>query len=252
MDPSKYDTAGTPQFHTMSPASNASLPNSSILPTDALLARCWGPIRQEIRAWLQRNAPSLAELYEGAVILLYVNPLPGRVRFISQAVREIRNRLPEVISGMKWPQRLDYKSQLDALAKLWRKNGQSFALEETTPPASPTISINRVLYTTIVDLIQTHEETRLTRNEAAQRLFETMAPENRELRVALRPIMRQWLDVTEWFMGNAHDSGRIDGDCDEPHLQGQFELFEATLYGLVGKFFSTVEELDEILEDTNS
>jgi hypothetical protein len=156
-----------------------------------------------------------------------------------------------VLSGVKGPPRLDYKSRLDALATLWHQNGQSFALEETTPPASPTISINRVLYTTITDLIQTHEETRFTRNEAAQRLFETMAPENRELRVALRPIMRQWLDVTEWFMGNAHDSGRIDEDCDEDHLSGQFELFEATLYGIVGKFFSTVRELDEILEDAN-
>src|SRR5438094_3789110 len=42
---------------------------------------CWTPTRLGLRAWLQRNAPSLAELYEGAVRLMYESPLPGRVRF---------------------------------------------------------------------------------------------------------------------------------------------------------------------------
>ncbi|HEY7494771.1 MAG TPA: hypothetical protein VIH59_27185 [Candidatus Tectomicrobia bacterium] len=108
------------------------------------------------------------------------------------------------------------------------------------------------MYTEISDLIQIHAETRSRPEEAALRLFEAVALENQGLREALRPIIRQWLSVTDWFMGNAHDSGRIDEDCDEHRLQGQFDLFEATLYGLVGQFFSTVGELDEILEDTNS
>jgi hypothetical protein len=59
----------------------------------------WTHARLELQAWLQRNAASLAELYGGAARLVYDTPLPGRVRFVCHAVREIRNRLPDVLSG---------------------------------------------------------------------------------------------------------------------------------------------------------
>src|SRR6266511_1972358 len=108
-----------------------SLPSDTSPSANALLASCWTPVRLEIRSWLSRNAPPLAELYEGAVRLLYVNLLPGRVRFISHAVREIRNRLPGVISGEEGSQYLHYKNRLDDLAKLWHKKGHSFTLEGT-------------------------------------------------------------------------------------------------------------------------
>jgi hypothetical protein len=51
---------------------------------------CWTPRRRELREWLRRNAPSLAELYEGAVSLLFDVPIPGYTRFVAHAVREIR------------------------------------------------------------------------------------------------------------------------------------------------------------------
>ena len=58
----------------------------------------WTPRRVDLRSWLQRNAPSLGELYVGAVLLVFGRPIPGRVRFVAHAVREIRNRLPDVVS----------------------------------------------------------------------------------------------------------------------------------------------------------
>ena len=58
----------------------------------------WTRNRRELLEWLGRNAPLLAELYEGAVSLLYGSRIPGFSRFVSHAVRELRNRLPKVIS----------------------------------------------------------------------------------------------------------------------------------------------------------
>ena len=80
--------------------------------------------RQELCAWMHRNnAASLAELYEGAVRLLFESKLPGRVRLISHAVREIRNRLPVVISGERSNSRLDYTSRVDQISNRWQRNG---------------------------------------------------------------------------------------------------------------------------------
>jgi hypothetical protein len=66
----------------------------------------WTSERLQLKAWLTRNAPSLAELYESAVRLLFEVRLPGYTRFVRHAVRAIRNRLPFVISGIssggKW------------------------------------------------------------------------------------------------------------------------------------------------------
>lgn len=209
----------------------------------------WTRARLELRAWLQRNAPSLAELYEGAVRLAYGMALPGRVRFISHAVREIRNRLPEAISGIKSGIRLDYKSRMDMIGKAWNKH--DFSLGGSIP-STPDVVVPLSFLRLVEQLIKDHEETRERPIEAATRLFEGLAPENQRLRNTLRPTVEQWVQVTGWFMQRAHDSGKGDASYDEDDLRRRFELFEATLGAVSRNFFSTVAELDEILEDANS
>jgi hypothetical protein len=77
---------------------------------------CWTTSRLEIRAWLYEQAPSLAELYEGAVCLIFEKPISGRVRFVAHAVREIRNQLPNYISGGNTGGRLEYKDEVEKLS----------------------------------------------------------------------------------------------------------------------------------------
>lgn len=221
---------------------------------------CWTSRRIELRGWLQRNAPSLAELYEGGVRLISVTPVPGRARLVAHAVREIRNRLPDVISGVKSGALLQYKNRLDALARVWERSGLPVdgSLPDTTvrltgdPPETPDIPIDRRVLLEVAGLVRDHMTVREKPQDAAIRLFEAIAPENRALRDSLLPVIRQWLSITEWFVGRAHDSGQTDADGDETEFRAKFELFESILAALVRGFFSTVRELDEILEDTNS
>ena len=214
----------------------------------------------DLLAWLRRNAPSLAELYEGAVYLIFENPLPGRIRFVGHAVREIRNRLPDAISGTKTTGWFDRTSRLDSVVNLWNKAGlvadgsippSDFAKSSTEVPHSD-IEVPREVYLAIASLLKDHEISRERPLEAATRLFEGLAPENQQLRNTLRPVILQWLQVTNWFMDRTHDSGKVDADCKEKELRKHFELFEWTLAALVQGFFTTIEGLDEILEDANS
>ncbi len=227
---------------------------------DAIKPDCWTPRRIELRGWLERNAPSLGELYEGAVALMFVTPVPGRIRLIAHAVREMRNRLPDVISGAKSGGTLQYKNRLDDVTKVWLRSGlpADGSFPNTTlglgvePPEAPDIPIERRVFMEVSRLVKDHVAARQRPEDAAIRLFEAIAPENLPLRDSLRPVVRQWLSITDWFVGRVHDSGQTDTDCDEKEFRAKFELFEATLAALVRGFFSTVEELDEILEDTNS
>jgi len=132
---------------------------------------CWTSNRNEIRSWLQRNAPSLAELYEGAVILLYEQPLPGRTRYIAHAVREIRNRLPDVIGGPAKKQRLDYTSRIDEIAKLPEAQALISNHGGKSPPATTTITIDEKLAKKLIRLLQDHHTTRAKPLDAARRLF---------------------------------------------------------------------------------
>src|ERR1700679_2804132 len=81
----------------------------------------WTRNRLELLQWLGKTSPSLAELYKGAVELLFGRRVAGFSRFVSHAVREIRNRLPGVVSGTGSSGRLDYTSRIDDLGAQWKK-----------------------------------------------------------------------------------------------------------------------------------
>ena len=127
------------------------------------------PHRQELRAWFQRNACSLGEVYEGAVRLIHDSLLPGRVRFVSHAVREIRNRLPEIVSGIK-AGNFQYKNRVDDLARAWRTAGfspegsvfgsGSATRSGTTTVPDPDVRVPRNLFLKIDALVQDHEAAR--------------------------------------------------------------------------------------------
>jgi hypothetical protein len=242
--------------------SEAKLPVNSAPETDAEKA-CWTASRRELRTWLRRDAPSLAELYEGAVLLLFDAPIPGYTRFVAHGVREIRNRLPDITSGTKSGGYLDYKTRFDALVVVWKKAG--FATDGAFPGSkmgdSPGAAIAeeaplpREVVVMVASLVAEHEAARERPMDAAIRLFEGVLPENQKFKDTLRPVAVQWLEITQWFMKKTHDSGMTDKDLDLAELRKKFGLFELTLLGIVrgfSTFFATTKELDEILEDANS
>lgn len=218
----------------------------------------WTPKRRELLEWLNDRAPSLAELYQGAVQLLYEDPpLPGRSRFIAHAVREIRNRLPDVIAGVR-SKPLQYKNRLDVIAKEWKRS--NLPLDEAVPittamadsELSEGISVPPRVFRKIASLVRDHIETRERPEEAARRLFTALAPENEDFIDQLRPIVIRWRNVTEWFVSYAHDSGRIDKEIIDDKFIKNFEFFENMLGSLIREFFAIREEVDEVLEEANA
>ncbi len=183
---------------------------------------------------------------------------PGRIRFVSHAVREIRNRLPEVVSGLSTSGRLDYKNRLDDIARRWQKS--SLPLDGSLPisatamdtPVDDHVPVRDDLFRKLASLVKDHTDTREKPEQTAFRMFDALAPENEDLRNSLRPIILQWLEITNWFVGHAHDSGRQDRDSLWADFVRRFELFETILFSLIQGFFKTLDELDAILEETNS
>lgn len=209
----------------------------------------WTTTRRKILSWLNQNSSSLANLYEGAVCLTFGIPIPGRLRFISHAVREIRNRLPDSIP--KISERLEYKDEVENLADIWESNG--FGLDEIFLE-SEEITINFQVFSKIQQLIKKHKAVRYNNKKRTFLFFELCISENKLDLNILEPIVNHYWEITEWFMEQTHethDSGKPKLDPDDLKIRHQFELFESFLATFAQNFYTTVDKLDEILQEDN-
>lgn len=222
--------------------------------------RHWTSVRIELRDWLRRNAPSLAELYEGAVELAFGRRLPGWTRLVSHSVREIRNGLPRAIAGLKGGRSVDYKTWADDFAAAWEAAGlgsdgeipSSVFATDGKVPGSPNVAIPPALARMLATFVKQHNLVREKPKEAASRLFSEIDEKNQEQSDMLRLIIDRWMQATEWFVRRVHDSGKTDEDIEVSELRTHFTTFEHALGAVVNEFFTTLKELDEVLEDANT
>lgn len=208
----------------------------------------WTPSRRRLRTWLENKAPALAELYESAVIELERQQLPGRSRIIAHCVREIANTLPQILAHVERT-RLEYDKELDIIASAWDRLPPSSA--PIPPPATgeipePFEALTEELASLVDSLVKKHKDSRTKSLAVAERLFSADRPENRHLGNALVPVIRQWVDVKNWFVGRCHENKK-DADCDWDEFKKQFGLFERTILTLGQGFFETIAELDELI-----
>ena len=215
------------------------------------------PNQQKIADWLSARAPQLADVYMGAIYLLGDAAIPGRVRFICHAGRDLTNRIPELFAESVG--RVELKADLDELSSLWVEHrvpeaemalitAQKADLPEGT---QPTMGVPVVVVRRISALIDHHKQVSLNHRDRAIKMVEAVAPENVGKREALLPIANQWLELHRWFQGHAH-AGLEQGTVDEDELQTRFATLESQINALIGEFYEPVATLDEILQDTNS
>ncbi len=241
---------------------NSKQSSSDLANVPPVTPACWTTARQEICAWLHEQAPSLAELYKSAVGLMFEVRLPSRVRLVAHCLREICNRLPVVVVVLdEQGSRVQYVEKMSKIADIWKKSGfnldgtlpnSGISSEASLPSSSPDIIIPCELFLPIAELLKEHMEKSSTLESKTIRFFEKCIPDNQHLPDRLLPVAKQWKQLTHWLVGKAHDNGTVDADYDEQQLLSRFELFESFLSTLARSFYSTTDELDEILEDANS
>lgn len=236
---------------------NSAVPSTEAKPS--FPAAYWTTARQELVEWLvrlPRFGPSLAELYQGAVELLWGHSVPGWKWFVGHAVRDIRNRLPECITGPTARTRADATNDVGKLVMAldsagWSANSllQHWDVVATeNVPQSDSISIPVPAARILANIVRDYRAGCETRSEATGKLFETLDPNPYKR----DEIARRWWAATQWFMQRTHVSGEPQDDSDIEQYRTHFELCEAILHSVVGEFFTGLRELDEILDAANS
>jgi len=209
------------------------------------------PKQRELIAWFGRNAPSLREAYEAAIRLLSIPGFPVKAPLVAHLVREIANRLPDVLEETT-SKRVQYKNELDDIAPLWQKHfhPKPDYSNTSTPSAHVSNPLPSKLFNKIEKLVSLHSESR-SRLQPEERLFRSEVLGEVETPDPLRPMERQLKRVCDWFRGKAHLGNTVGGEVSQCELVRQFELFEHVLFALKGQFFKAIGELDEILQDAN-
>lgn len=82
----------------------------------------WTEDRRELLCFLEENAPLLAMIYAAAVAIIDFETVPGRSFLVWHAIREIRNRLPEALSGVS-SERFDSTKVVSRISARWRELG---------------------------------------------------------------------------------------------------------------------------------
>lgn len=220
--------------------------------------RYWTPLRQDLLAWLQQEAPSLAELYEGAVELLYGDvSIPGRSRFIAHAVREFPDSLLKHLLNKKLSQ-FQPKNRLDDLARLWEDHGLPgddslpSTMDSSEPVMSGKVAIPERIYVETARLVRDHRAARSTPWDRTEVLFNHLAPELEKDNHRVSPAMKKWIQIRKWFVQRAHDKDVIDEELMDEIFVRNFEQFETILSSLTREYYRTKDEIDGILEDANS
>ena len=216
------------------------------------------PEQEKIAAWFEREAPHLGGLYSAAVYLLESPGFPARTHLICHAARDIGNRVPEVIAGRAEFKRIDVTLELDELAQLWSQNGLD---HRDLPPAGATEANGAAVIRSDVEmpiavfrhlqiLVNNHAQGQANSTQKAIRMIESVAKENQGRQESLKPLARQWVDLTRWFQARTH-AGLKAIIVDEEELRGRFQCLESYLFTLIAQFYEPIEALDDILEDTN-
>jgi hypothetical protein len=236
----------------------------------------WNPLRRELEAWLGRYSPDLVEIYRGSLKILFDPAFPGRLRFVAHAVREIRNRVPDAITGTT-PKRVEYINNCDRMLALWRRAGLPMdgtipATVVTAGASTASVEIPRPIYAQVAGLLREHSDARETKRQRAERMYQGLNPTEISTSEVPSVVVDEWFEATEWAVERVHlpspsrtseassvEEGNFASTGEgapsivsEEQLRPRFELFEHALGALIRTFFATTEELDEILEETNS
>jgi hypothetical protein len=210
----------------------------------------WTPVRTRLREWFRHNAPSLQCVYEGAVHLIHVHPLPGRHLFIAVAIREIIDKLPYIIGKDIIGERLNYSKLVNLIADNWIEHVDDDAQQEAEPVGD--ISISSEAFIEVDKLIRAHRKHPVQRDRNKKLLQELMSRKSLDGSMPMDRLEDAINESHEWAVPWMHARTEVYDLPADDEVVNQFLEFERTLHFVVGQFFVESTELDEILQATNA
>jgi hypothetical protein len=175
-------------------------------------------------------------------------------------MREIGNRLPELIVGPTARTKRDAEHSVSELVKAWTDEG--YPKDGTLPgmlferdadlPSDTTISVSHRVLRIISEMVRDYVVGCQSRRDSTDELFQALRPTREEDRARLRSLRDEWYEIKNWAVRKVHVSSDGLNEADADECQERFDVFETILGSLVWDFFTSAGEIDEILEAANA
>jgi len=208
------------------------------------------PVREELRRWFGERAPTLEPAYASAVELINLPNFPGRINLICHAVRDIFEILPDILDGKKRVRPGDILRPAKELASSWKQHPPT---ELNSDISSSDYVIRSELYTktnSVVETARRIEDQSSKEQRFAEVLFHSL---DRSKEDSIAPwIIKTFKEEYKYFIGWAHFRKMDSSAGFEAELTKHFKDFERAVHSLIGPYFSGKEELDGILQATNT
>jgi hypothetical protein len=213
----------------------------------------WTQQRRELASWFKDRAPSFVDGYSAALRLLYTPGFPARVHLVSHLVRDIYRYLPAAIGtkGSSRPAEV-FPGMVKDLVAIW----------DRVPP-SPTTEIEAVdrhvlihanVYNYVVKIVEKSRQFARDKSTIGRDLLIALfrSGERSEDEFIQPWVFKAFDDDYDFFVRKAHlaiDEARMPTD---DRLLERFEAFEHAFHSMIGSYFTGKDELDAILQDTNT
>lgn len=218
---------------------------------DYELAPYWTQQRRELRQWFAERAPSFEEGYVAAVCLLHMPPFPARMHLICHLVRDIYRNLPAALGLKLTAKPADvFPNMVKDLTEKWRKFPPTM---DIVPQIASDCIVSAKVYRCmkkLVDKSMKMREQPTNGEQLAIALFRSTGclPDK-----AIQPWIFQAFNAEyDFFVKRAHLPTSMGTFPIDEGLTERFEAFERAFHSLVCPYFSSKEELDDILQATNS
>jgi len=213
----------------------------------------WTRPRCELIKWFEDRAPSFKEGYVGAVRLLYMPLFPARVHFICHAVRDIYRRLPTTLGEESLPRPAEvFPNMVKTLANRWEKFPPTHSGKRSGQAGSD-VSVSPQVYRYVEKIVRKSNQIAVQRTVGKQLAIALFHSLDRREDEFIQPWVIDAFDAEyDFFVRRAHLAESIEKVPSDDGLLEHFEAFERAFHSLVGPYFSGKDELDAILQDTNS
>jgi hypothetical protein len=203
--------------------------------------------QQRIIEWLSEKYQDLASMYQSALAFLNNAPITGheraRVAQICHSMRELVNRLPDALgipslNGAK----SDYSNHYQGLPDIAAKYPNLDLLESIEY-----VPVPQELAVVLENLIKNSKVANIRRaDQVAAMLTEDQNSKH--------VVVREWMDLSKFFVKWAHLSGTQSSIADLPTddvLKSRIGLVEVIVHGVMAPFFDNRHFIDDLLEDAN-
>lgn len=212
----------------------------------------WTKQRQELRQWLDDNAPSFTSGYVAAVKLIHDELFPARVHLICHLIRDIYRFLPGTLGYANTSRFGDaYESMIKNLVAAWEDHPTPQVADSEWRADSVAVHtrVHKVLLA-IVEKSKQHENQPSVGAQLAIALHRSV--KRREGEDLPDWIKNSFHKEYRFFVARAHLAQKVDKIPTTGGLLEHFESFERSFHSLIGNYFTGKEELDDILRDTNA